>query len=152
MLSLILHAVAGVLVTALALYMNRHLLRRGWKGATPSVLEAGYYLIAVASVAIGWYFNVVYVFSYPNEASWAHYIKLLFTNPAACSGSQDYCFANVLLFPMWIISDGPRRGIRWAFLFFLMSLVTSFGFSMALYLAVQERQVRWRAAQGGAHA
>jgi hypothetical protein len=28
-----------------------------------------------------------------------------------------------------------------------MSLFTSFGFAMALYLAAQERQVRWNAAQ-----
>jgi len=29
-----------------------------------------------------------------------------------------------------------------------MSLFTSFGFSMGLYLAAQERQVRWNAAHG----
>jgi hypothetical protein len=30
-----------------------------------------------------------------------------------------------------------------------MSLVTSFGFAMGLYLAAQERQLRWNARQPG---
>ena len=46
------------------------------------------------------------------------------------------------------ILDGPRRGLRWAWIYFVMSLVTSFGFAMALYLAAQERQLRWNARNG----
>jgi hypothetical protein len=41
--------------------------------------------------------------------------------------------------------DGPRRGLRGTWVYFTMSLFTSFGFSMGLYLAAQERQVRWLA-------
>ena len=143
MLALILHAIAGVITTAISVYLNRHLYRGGWKGSGIKPLEAGYYVIAVASVCLGWYFNIQYtLYDYPEQASWQHYIKMLFTNSAACSGSQDYVFANVLLFPMWIVSDGPRRGLKGSIIFFIMSLFTSFGFSMGLYLAAVERQVR----------
>ena len=146
MLSLIIHATLGVIVTAAAFRLNRHLYTGGWPGSGVTALEAGFYLVSAASVLTGWYFNVTYVFAYPNEASWIHYTKMLFTNPAACSGSQDYVAANVLLFPMWIVADGKRRGIRAAFIFFVMSLFTSFGFAMGMYLAAQERQVRWNEA------
>ena len=50
-----------------------------------------------------------------------------------------------LLFPLWTMIDGPRRGLRGTWIYFTMSLVTSFGFAMGMYLAAQERQVRWLA-------
>ena len=150
MLSLILHATAGVLVTALAFYLNAHLYRGSWSGKAPSALELAYYAIGVVSVCLGWYFNVQYTLvDYPQEASWIHFTKLLFTNSAACSGSQDYVLANAVFFPMWVLSDGPRRGLKKPFVFFLMSLFTSFGFAMGFYLAAQERAVRYQAAHRG---
>ena len=154
MLSLLVHAALGVITTAFAFWLNAHLYQGRWRGRGVTALEAAYYVLSVASVLIGWYFNVTYVFAYPTEASWVHYTKLLFTNPAACSGFQDYIFANVFFFPMWVVSDGRRRGLKFPFIFFVMSLFTSFGFAMGMYLAAQERQVRWSAAQpaGGADA
>ena len=95
----------------------------------------------------GWYFNVQYVSTYPAEASWVHFTKMLFTNPAAGSGGQDLIVTNAILFPLWTMIDGPRRGLKGTWIYFTMSLFTSFGFSMGLYLAAQERQVRWLAAQ-----
>ena len=41
--------------------------------------------------------------------------------------------------------EAVRRGLRHTWIYFTMSLFTSFGFSMGLYLAAQERQVRWLA-------
>jgi len=147
MLSLLLHAIAGVITTGISFWLNRPLYTSGWKGSRISPLEFAYYILSVVSVCIGWYFNIAYVKAYPAEASWAHYIKMLFTNEAAASGSQDYIIANVFLFPMWIVSDGRRRGLRGSIVFFIMSLFTSFGFSMGLYLAAQERTVRLNAAR-----
>jgi len=144
MTSLLIHAAFGVLSIAVFFYLNAYLYRGSWKGARVSPLEALYYLLAVGSVCTGWYFNVLYVRTYPAEASWIHFTKMLFTNPAAGSGAQDLLVTNALLFPLWTISDGPRRGLRGTWIYFLMSLVTSFGFAMGLYLAAQERQVRWR--------
>ena len=67
--------------------------------------------------------------------------------PATASIGQDIIVTNVFLFPLWTIIDGPRRGLKRAWLYFVMSLFTSFGFAMGLYLAAQERQVRWLAAK-----
>ncbi|HWU69333.1 MAG TPA: DUF2834 domain-containing protein [Stenotrophobium sp.] len=146
MTSLLIHAALGLLTVALFFKFNAYLYKPGWSGSRVSALEAVYYAFAVTSVCLGWYFNIQYVFSYPNDYGWVHFTKLLFTNPAAGSGSQDLIITNTFLFPLWTIIDGPRRGMKRCWIYFVMSLFTSFGFAMALYLAALERQVRWNRA------
>jgi hypothetical protein len=145
--ALMFHAALGLLCLVLFFYFNRSLYRSGWRGSRVSFLEGLYYLIALCSVCAGWYFNIQYVEAYPREAGWVHFTKMLFTNPAAGSGSQDLITANVFLFPLWTIIDGGRRGLKQPWIYFVMSLFTSFGFAMGLYLAAQERQVRWLKSQ-----
>lgn len=147
MLSLVVHAALGALTVAVFFAVNAHLYRHDWTGARTAPLEALYYLLAVVSVCTGWFFNVRYVRAYPSEASWVHFTKLLFATPAGGSGAQDLIVTNVFLFPLWTIIDGSRRGLRGTWIYFVMSLFTSFGFAMGLYLAAQERQVRWLAAR-----
>jgi hypothetical protein len=147
MRSLLVHAALGVLTVGIFFYVNAHLYRRDWVGSGATFLEGLYYLLAVVSVCTGWFFNVRYVFTYPAEASWVHFTKLLFATPAGGSGAQDLIVTNVFLFPLWTMIDGPRRGLRGTWIYFVMSLFTSFGFAMGLYLAAQERQVRWNCAQ-----
>jgi hypothetical protein len=145
MLSLFVHAALGALTIVVFFLVNAHLYRRDWAGSRTTFLEGLYYVLAVGSVCTGWYFNVQYVQAYPAEYSWVHFIRMLFTNPAAGSGGQDLIVTNVVLFPLWTMIDGPRRGLRRAWIYFTMSLFTSLGFAMGLYLAAQERQVRWNA-------
>jgi hypothetical protein len=76
------------------------------------------------------------------HGSWAEYIRLMFTNPAASSASQDYTIANVVLLPLFTIVDGYRRGLRRPWLYFVSSLFTSFAFAFAFYFATIERQHR----------
>jgi hypothetical protein len=143
MTALYVHAALGLFFLVLFLYFNAELYRAGWRGSQVSALEGLYYVIALASVAVGWYFNTQYVQTFGAQASWVHFTRLLFTNPAAASGAQDLITANVLLFPLWTIVDGRRSGMRQPWIYFVLSLLTSFGFAMGLYLAVHERQVRW---------
>jgi Terpene cyclase DEP1 len=82
-------------------------------------------------------------------ASWMHFTRMLFDNPAAGSAGQDMIVTNVFLFPLWTMIDGPRRGMRRPWIYFVISLFTSFGFAMGLYLGAQERQLRWNAAHKG---
>lgn len=147
MLSLLIHAALGALTIVLFFRFNAHLYRGNWPGSRVTPLEGLYYGLAVASVCAGWYFNVHYVMAYPAEASWAHFTRMLFLNPATASVGQDIIVTNVFLFPLWTIIDGSRRGLRHPWIYFVISLFTSFGFAMALYLAAQERQVRWQAAK-----
>jgi hypothetical protein len=143
MASLIIHAVLGVATTSFVVWCNRRLFTGSWAGRRVTPLEAVYYVIAVVSVVLGWYFNIRYVQQFGARASWIHFTKSLFSNWAADSAAQDYIIANVILLPLWTIVDGRRRGIRVPWGFFVMSLFTSFAFAMAAYLAVVERQVRY---------
>jgi len=149
MRSLLIHAALGAVTVGVFFYVNAHLYRRDWAGARATSLEVLYYVLAVGSVCTGWYFNVQYVFAYPAEASWTHFTKLLFATPAGGSGAQDLIVTNVVLFPLWTIVDGSRRGLKGTWIYVVMSMFTSFGFAMGLYLAAQERQVRWLASGRG---
>ena len=150
MISLIVHAVLGVATTAFVVWRNRRLFAGSWAGRRVTPLEAIFYVVGLVSVALGWYCNIRYVDQYGPTASWVHFTQSLFDNWAASSAAQDYIIANVVLFPLWTIVDGRRRGIAVPWGFFVMSLFTSFAFSMAAYLAVVERQVRYDRAHGAA--
>jgi hypothetical protein len=133
-------AILGIATTAVAFGFNRQLFDKGNAGRV-SVLEGLFYIAGLASLGLGWYFNVRYVHAY-KHASYVNYTKMLFTNWASDSAAQDYTIVNVVLLPLWTIPDGRRRGIRVPWIFFVMSLFTSLAFSMAVYLAFVERQVR----------
>lgn len=130
----------GLISIAVAFWFNRHLYRRGGVSA----LEAVYYATALAALVVGWYFNLQYMRQYGAKAGWVHWTRLLFANPASASGGQDLIFANVILLPLWTIVDGRRSGMRASWWYFPMSLITSYAFAMALFLAVKERQLRVR--------
>jgi hypothetical protein len=143
MLSLLIHAALGALTLGIFFSVNSYLYRNEWPGSRATFLECVYFLLAGVSVGAGWFFNVRYVLGYPDDYSWTHFTMMLFANPAAGSVGQDMIITNCVLFPLWTMIDGPRRGLRGTWIYFVMSLFTSFSFAMGMYLAAQERQVRW---------
>ena len=154
MVSLIVHAALGIAAIVAIVAFNPHVFRRR---ATPkvSVLEAVYYLVGIAAIPLCWHFNIGYVTEYApggvhnpiwGPGSWAEFIRLGYANPPAGSNSTDLIFGNVILLPLFTIIDGRRRGIRQAWLYFVCSLLTSFSFAWAFYLATVERQRRVTAA------
>ncbi len=151
MVSLIVHAVLGITVILLIVKSNPQVFARPAGGPAFSTMEIVYYVVGIASVALGWYFNITYVREYAHgtnnplwgeHGSWAEYIRLMFTNPAADSASQDYTIANVILLPIFTIVDGRRRGYKRPWLYFVSSLFTSFAFAFAFYFATLEREHR----------
>lgn len=134
----LIYILIGVVITAIVLLANRHLFRRG--GLT--ILEATYYLTALAGLVIGWYFNLQYIAEYGARAGWAHWTGLIFVNPASASAAQDLILGNVILLPIWTIVEARRAGMRAGWLYFPMSLLTSYAFALALFLALRERQLR----------
>jgi hypothetical protein len=157
MTSLIVHAIVGLSVIGWIVASNRTVFTRPAGQPPFTALESVYYLIGIASVGLGWYFNIRFVRDYAGgtanpfwgPGSWSDYIRLMFTNPAASSASQDYTIANVILLPLFTIVDGYRRGLRRPWLFVIASLFTSFAFAFAFYFATLERQRRH--ADGGSH-
>ena len=139
---LLISGILGIATTAVAFYANRHLFNAGNAAGRVSLLEGIYYVVGVVSIVLGWYFNVRYTHTY-HDANYWNYTKMLFTNWAADSAAQDYIIVNVVLMPLWTIVEGGRRGLRWAWIFFVMSLFTSLAFSIAMFLAFMERQLRY---------
>ena len=140
--SLVFYGILGVASTVFAFVANRRLFASGVTGrATP--LEGLYYFVGLGSLILGWYFNVRYVHQYGHKASYVNYTKMLFSNWAADSAAQDYTIVNLVLLPLWTIVEGRRRGLRVAWIFFVMSLFTSLAFSVAMFLAFTERQLRY---------
>jgi len=150
MVSLLVHAVLGLSVIGWIVASNSRVFTRPSSGPSLSPLEVVYYVVGVASVVLGWWFNIHFVQQYAHGStnpiwgpgSWSDYIRLMFTNPAASSASQDYTIANVILLPLFTIVDGYRRGLRHPWLYFVSSLFTSFAFAFAFYFATIERQRR----------
>jgi hypothetical protein len=141
-LQLLITGILGITTTAAAFYVNRRLFTAGTGAGRVTVLEGVYYVVGLCSLVLGWYFNVRYTHTYHNANYW-NYTKMLFTNWAADSAAQDYVIVNVVLMPLWTIVEGSRRGIKWAWIFFVMSLFTSLAFSIAIFLAFMERQLRY---------
>ncbi len=142
---LVFFGILGVACTVVAFVANRRLFSGGSAGSV-TVLEGVYYVVGLCSLGLGWYFNVRYTHLYGHRANYVNYTKLLFTNWAADSAAQDYIIVNVVLLPLWTIVEGTRRGLRWAWIFFVMSLFTSLAFSVAMFLAFMERQLRYNRA------
>ena len=151
MVSLLVHAILGLSCHRLDHRVEPEGLRPAGRRAV--VLAAGMRVlrVGIASVVLGWYFNIRFVQEHSHRStnplwgqhgSWAEYIRLMFTNPAADSASQDYTIANVVLLPLFTIVDGYRRGLRRPWLYFVSSLFTSFAFAFAFYFATIERQRR----------
>ena len=140
--SLVFFGILGIASTAAAFAVNRRLFVGAGSGPV-TLLEGTYYVVGVCSLALGWYFNIRYTHLYGHRASYVDYTKMLFTNWAADSAAQDYIIVNVVLLPLWTIVEGSRRGLRWAWIFFVMSLFTSLAFAMAMFLAFMERQLRY---------
>lgn len=152
MVSLIVHALLGIAVVVWIVRANKSIFRRPDSGPLLSGLEILYLLIGIASVGLGWYFNIRFVYEYGpgtvlsnpfwGDGSWVQYIQLMFANPAAGSAGQDYTIGNVILLPLMTIIGGRRRGIAKPWLFFVATLFTSFAFGWAFYLATLERRRR----------
>jgi hypothetical protein len=139
---LLIFGILGLATIAVAVYVNRRLFVAGNGAGRVTLLEGIYYVVGVCSIVLGWYFNVRYTHTYHNANYW-NYTKMLFSNWAADSAAQDYVIVNVVLMPLWTIVEGTRRGLKWAWIFFVMSLFTSLAFSIAIFLAFMERQLRY---------
>jgi glycopeptide antibiotics resistance protein len=149
MISLLTHALLGILTVAWLVASNRAIFSRPQGGPWFSPLELVYYTVGIASIVLGWYFNIKFVAEGHGQgnlvsgpASYPHFLRSQFASSAAGSGISDYLIANVILLPLFTIVDGLRRGIRHPWLYFLSSFFTSFSFPLAFYFATIERQRR----------
>ena len=152
MVAIVTQLVLGFATMVAIVRTNPAIFARYTSGSQVTKLEVFYWVAGIASVILGYYFNNSYVAEYApaggahnfiwGPGSWWEFITLGYANPAASSASQDYTIMSVLLFPIWSIVDGRRRGIKHAWLFCGFILFASSAFAWAAYLATVERQHR----------
>jgi Terpene cyclase DEP1 len=150
MVSLLVHALLGVVAFAVIVKSNPGIFSRFPTGSQVSPLEVFFYVVGLASIGLGYYFNYHFVQEYATPSSnpiwgpgsWQQFIVLGYDNPAASSASQDYTIMSLLIFPVWAIVDGRRRGIKNAWLYIAFILFFSSASAWAFYLAAVERQRR----------
>jgi hypothetical protein len=149
MVSVVIHFLLGLVCIAGIIASNPKIYAKPEGGAWLSPLECVYYAAGIASIALGYWFNIHFVLNAHGQgnlisgpASYPTFLREQFANPACGSGNQDYIIANVILMPAFTIIDGLRRGIRRPWLFFASSFFTSFAFPFAFYFATVERQRR----------
>ena len=93
---LLYYGALGVVTTVVAFVFNRRLFVGGAVGRV-SLLEVVFYVVGLASLGLGWYFNVRYTHLYGHKASYVNYTKSLFSNWASDSAAQDYIIVNLVL-------------------------------------------------------
>src|ERR1700743_2484894 len=149
MVSIVVHFLLGLGCIVWIVASNPKVDAKPAGGTWLSPLECVYYAAGIASIVLGYWFNIHFVMGAHGQgnlvsgpASYPTFIREQFANPAAGSGNQDYMIANVILMPVFTIVDGLRRGIRRPWLYFLSSFFTSFAFPFAFYFATMERQGR----------
>jgi hypothetical protein len=150
MVPLLVHALLGVVVFVVIVKSNPAIFARFQMGSQVSALEVFYYVVGVASIALGYYFNYQFVQDYSTPSSnpiwgpgsWQEFIALGYVNPAAGSASHDYTIMSLLIFPVFAIVEGRRRGINHAWLYIGFILFASSASAWAFYLAAVERQRR----------
>jgi len=150
MVSLSVHALLGVITFVFIVRSNPAIFARFQTGPQATALEVFYYVVGIASIVLGYYFNYHYVQEYATPSSnpiwgpgsWQEFITLGYVNPAAASASQDYTIMSLLIFPVFAVVDGRRRGIKHAWLYIGFILFGSSASAWAFYLAIVERQRR----------
>ena len=60
-MTLLVHAILAVLVIGWIIASNSAIFRRPATGPTVSALELIYYAVGIASIVLGWYFNIQFV-------------------------------------------------------------------------------------------
>lgn len=154
MVSLLVHALLGVVVVAIVIKLNPAIFKRVPDGPSVSTLEIVYWVIGIASLPLCWYFNIRYVYTYADnpfwgQGNWNEFIAMGYANYASSSQVADYTIINVILLPLFTIVDGRRRGIRHPWLYLVSSFFTSCAFAFAFYFATIERQRRHKIADIG---
>lgn len=67
MVSLLVHAALGVVVIGWIVSSNPKVFTRPAGGSWFSLPECVYYVVGIASIALGWYFNIRFVQQYRTE-------------------------------------------------------------------------------------
>ncbi|HSB95441.1 MAG TPA: DUF2834 domain-containing protein [Spongiibacteraceae bacterium] len=105
--------------------------------------EALYGTLAILGAIGGWYFNVQYYLQAGANFGWADWTRQCFVNPAAASAFMDLMFGYIIL-AIWMVIEARKIGMRFSWLYIVLTIWISFAFGVGLFLLFRERHFHLR--------
>jgi len=109
-------------------------------------LAVVYLVLAILGLVATWTFNVLAI---TNDSTW---FGEWFTNGFATQSLQVDLLVVAVAVGAFLVVEGRRIGMRWAWLFLPLAAVTAAAFAIPLFLALRERRLAGAAASSGASA
>lgn len=102
-----------------------------------------YLALAIAGLAVTWTFNIIAI---TEDSAW---FGEWFTNGPATQSLQWDLVVVVAAASIFIVIEGRRLGMRWAWVLIPLSLLTAAAFTVPLFLALRERRLTRLATEDG---
>lgn len=106
----------------------------------------GAFWVYLAVAAIGLVGTAYFTIRGVLEPSGTSFVAAWFANPSVSSLAWDL-LATASAASIFIILEGRRIGMRWAWVYVAGSFVTAVGFTLPLFLAMRERRLDRQARQ-----
>jgi hypothetical protein len=113
-----------------------------------SAREGVYAFLAAVGVVLPWLFNLQWMQEAASPSPIAFFGQG-FVNPAASSLTVDLFIACTAFF-VFVLVEGRRLQMRWAWLLLPYALVVAFASALPLFLLLRERRLRASADPGSA--
>lgn len=100
-----------------------------------TALSVGYLVLAIIGLAVTWTFNGIAI------AEGSAWFGEWFANGAATQSLQWDLVVVVAAASVFIVVEGRRIGMRWAWVLVPLSFATAAAFTVPLFLALRERKL-----------
>ncbi len=103
-------------------------------------IELVYALLALAGLCLTWYFNILFMQEQQSADAMA-FIGAAYANHASTSISNDILVAATA-FLIWMLREAKQLGLRYKWVFFVLTFGVAFAFACPLFLLYRERHIR----------
>ncbi|WP_158590355.1 DUF2834 domain-containing protein [Noviherbaspirillum cavernae] len=94
-----------------------------------------YLTFAVAGLVLTWYFNIRHVMA-GGSLLLPEFVAHAFANHVSSSVAVDITVVAFAFF-VWMFSEAKRLGIRWPFVYVILTIFVALAFAFPLFLAVR---------------
>ena len=116
---------------------------------TDKSLIALYAALALGALLATWSHNLEF-FALPDNGGVQGFIRLAYANPAAASLANDILFVCLAAFTLMLV-EAKRLGIRYVWLYILLSLAVAVSVMLPLFLIARQLKLAQSRASPGEH-
>lgn len=111
------------------------------KDAKVSALVVFYGICALAGLVVPWYYNLKYMVVEGQTFTVQAFVASGFTNTLASSLSSDFFIGSTAVI-VWMMVEARRIGMRYRWLYFVLTFAVAFAFACPLFLAMRELRLQ----------